>query len=84
MFSAPMPSMRDWPAEGSRPELRVLVSHGRGDSVVPFSIGESLRDVLRARGDRVEWLEHAGGHRMPASARRAAARFLADVAAAEP
>jgi phospholipase/carboxylesterase len=43
----------------------ILMSHGRGDPLLPFSIAEILRDQLRASGARVEFIEFGGGHEIP-------------------
>jgi phospholipase/carboxylesterase len=56
--------------------LHVLLAHGRADPLVPFAAGEAMRAALTAKGHRVEWVEHPGGHRIPAPVREAIARFL--------
>jgi len=51
--------------------LRVLQSHGRFDDVLLYSEAERLRDLLRAGGANVEFIEFRGGHEigMPVLAR---------------
>jgi phospholipase/carboxylesterase len=43
----------------------VFQSHGRHDQLLPFEIAESLRDVLKAAGANVTWVEFPGGHEIP-------------------
>ncbi|HET7506222.1 MAG TPA: hypothetical protein VFK02_34620 [Kofleriaceae bacterium] len=45
----------------------VLLSHGRDDALLPFSIAEQLRDRLVAAGARVDWQPFEGGHEIPRS-----------------
>ena len=54
----------------------VLMSHGRGDGLLPFGIAEVLRDKLVAAGARVEWQPFVGGHEIPLAVVSAAARFV--------
>ncbi|MDQ3366103.1 MAG: phospholipase [Myxococcota bacterium] len=54
----------------------VLQSHGRADTLLPFSIAEALRDQLRAAGAAVDWHPFAGGHEIPPAVLDAAGRFL--------
>ena len=54
----------------------VLMSHGRGDGLLPFGIAEVLRDKLAAAGARVEWHPFVGAHEIPLAVIAAAARFV--------
>ncbi len=54
----------------------VLMSHGRNDMLLPFSIAEVLRDKLAAAGAAVDFHPFIGGHEIPASVLDAAAKFL--------
>jgi len=47
----------------ARRGLRVLVSHGRSDQVIPFAAGERLRSLLESKGLDVRWHPFDGGHR---------------------
>lgn len=67
----------EWPArfpEGRAP--RIFVSHGRGDSLLPFELGEHLRDALRERGAQVSFLAFEGDHTIPPPVRTGLAAFL--------
>lgn len=79
-LSGRVPWGGDWPND--RPPMRALVAHGRRDGNVPFSSGEAVRDLLKARGHQVEWVEHAQGHTIPREVLEAAARALREQAAA--
>jgi phospholipase/carboxylesterase len=70
-------SSRAVPVGDTPVPLRVLIAHGRADGQVPFADGEAMRAALVAKGHRVEWVEHPGGHRIPPPVREAVARFLA-------
>jgi phospholipase/carboxylesterase len=53
------------PGMAARAGLRVLMSHGRYDGLLPFSSAERLRDLLIAAGARVDWIAFDGGHEIP-------------------
>ncbi len=56
----------EWtPLISKRAGLRVLQSHGREDPVLPFSLAERLRDLLREGGLDVTWVPFNGGHGIP-------------------
>ncbi|HLL24808.1 MAG TPA: hypothetical protein VK427_21895 [Kofleriaceae bacterium] len=54
----------------------VMLSHGRGDSLLPFGVAEELRDKLLAAGAAVDWQPFAGGHEIPMTVLAAAAKLL--------
>lgn len=54
----------------------VLMSHGRGDPLLPFGVAEELRDALMAAGAGVEWHAFGGGHEIPRAVLAAARSFL--------
>ncbi len=54
----------------------IVMSHGRADPLLPFSIAEALRDQLRAAGAVVEWLPFGGAHEIPAGVLAAVGAFL--------
>ncbi|MCA9104080.1 MAG: hypothetical protein KDA83_01560 [Planctomycetales bacterium] len=58
------------------PPLRVVQSHGRQDTVLPFVTGEWLRDLLVAGGHDVNFLPFNGPHTIPMPAFEAAAHLL--------
>ena len=43
----------------------VFQSHGKADTLLPYSVAETLRDKLRAAGAVVEWHPFVGGHEIP-------------------
>lgn len=53
----------EWiPRMAHRAGLRALVSHGRQDPILPFSLAERLRDELGRAGLDVSWVPFSGGH----------------------
>jgi len=59
----------EWkPLAAERGRLRVLQSHGRHDSILPFPMGEALRDLLTKSGLAVDFLPFAGDHEIPDAA----------------
>lgn len=54
----------------------VLMSHGRHDQLLPFSIAETLRDRLTAAGASVDWHPFLGGHEIPTTVLAAVGAFL--------
>ena len=48
-----------------RGSLRVLQSHGRYDSILPFSLGTALRELLQNAGSNVEFMDFEGDHEIP-------------------
>jgi phospholipase/carboxylesterase len=55
----------------------VVLSHGKTDTLLPFSIAELLRDRLREAGAAVEWVPFVGGHEIPRAVLGATAKLLA-------
>jgi phospholipase/carboxylesterase len=53
------------PRMPTRKGLRVLQTHGRQDELLPFEAAVELRDLLRAAGCAVDWVEFNGGHEVP-------------------
>ena len=61
---------------------QVLVTHGTNDPVLPFVVGNWLKDLLATCGCQVQFEQHGGGHELgPAHIVDAMATFWADVAA---
>lgn len=46
----------------------VMLSHGRRDGLLPFSVAEIVRDRLVAAGAAVDWVPHNGAHEIPTAA----------------
>lgn len=60
--------------------LRVLLSHGRQDPILPFFGAEALRDLLARHGHAVDFIPFAGGHTIPYPVLHAFSRILAELA----
>lgn len=58
--------------------LRVFISHGRRDTMLPFDAADRLQQAMREAGLRVTWHPFDGGHEMPADVVRAINAFLAE------
>jgi phospholipase/carboxylesterase len=63
-----------------RGPLKVLQSHGRYDSILPFEMGSSLRDLLVASGAEVDFYEFEGDHEIPLSVQHRMTHFLREQA----
>jgi phospholipase/carboxylesterase len=64
------------PRMASLAGVPVLLSHGRGDQILPFHLAELLRDQLVAVGADVDWQAFSGGHEIPPSVIAAAGKLL--------
>jgi phospholipase/carboxylesterase len=56
--------------------LRVFISHGRRDTVLPFDVSDRLQQAMRDAGLRVTWHPFDGGHEVPGEIVRALNSFL--------
>jgi phospholipase/carboxylesterase len=61
--------------------IPVLLSHGRQDALLPFSVAEILRDRLVVAGAEVDWVPFHGGHEIPRPVLDSAGKLLRGVAA---
>jgi phospholipase/carboxylesterase len=61
--------------------LRVFVSHGRADAILPFAAAERFQRELADAGLAVTWVPFDGGHEVPAQVVAALNAFLAPVLA---
>ncbi|HEY1508420.1 MAG TPA: phospholipase [Solirubrobacteraceae bacterium] len=58
-----IPVVEGWePQFAGRESMRVLISHGRLDPVIPVQFGQRAREVLVAAGLSVDYREFEGGH----------------------
>jgi phospholipase/carboxylesterase len=58
-----IPTVPGWePAFSDRQAMRVLISHGRLDPVIPVQFGQHAREELEAAGLPVDYREFEGGH----------------------
>lgn len=63
MMSGTLLAANEWgPLMARRKALPVLLSHGRSDPLLPFSLAERLRDELQSAGLAVRWVSFNGGH----------------------
>jgi phospholipase/carboxylesterase len=69
------------PGLSRRRGLRVFLSHGRSDHVLPFDMAERFRARLESAGLRVTWFPFDGGHEIPAEVVVALNRFQQQVLA---
>ena len=61
----------------NRRGLPVFMSHGRGDTVLPFDGALRMKRKLEAAGLQVTWIEFQGGHEIPVEVVVALNEFLA-------
>lgn len=61
---------------GERGPLKVLQSHGEYDSILPFSMGTALRDLLTSTGADVDFYEFEGDHEIPLEVLHRMTHFL--------
>jgi phospholipase/carboxylesterase len=80
MMSGTLLAEAEWtPLMPARAGLRVLMSHGRTDPLLPFSLAERLRDLLTAAGLGVTWVPFSGGHGISDGVWKSSRRFLNEV-----
>jgi phospholipase/carboxylesterase len=56
----------------------VLQTHGLHDPLLPISQARALRDLFRAAGVNVKWLEFEGAHELPQPVLRELATFITE------
>jgi phospholipase/carboxylesterase len=67
----------DWrPKAKDLAGLQVVQSHGTEDPILPYSLAEELREMLRAGEAKLEWISFDDGHTIPREAMDAAAKML--------
>ena len=77
LMSGTLLAESEWgPRMASLAKLPIVLSHGRTDGLLPFSIAELLRDKLREAGAVVEWVPFVGGHEIPRAVLAEAQRLL--------
>lgn len=80
VFSGTLLCETEWRARANGLEgMQVLVSHGTEDPILPHSLAEEIRDLLKAAGAAVEWVSFDDGHTIPIEALRSAAKLIAAV-----
>ena len=74
-----IPTVEGWePDLASRPDLPVLVTHGRTDPIIGVDFARRATALLEAAGLPVEYVEAGGGHMIEAAPALAARAWLAD------
>jgi phospholipase/carboxylesterase len=77
LLSTTLLSQTEWqPRMAARKALPVLQTHGLQDPLLPVVQARALRDLLRAAGVAVKWLEFQGGHELPQPVLRELAVFV--------
>jgi phospholipase/carboxylesterase len=71
------------PPAGGRPKMRVLVTHGRQDNVVPWSVGQETAQHFAKGGHEVRVVWFDDRHRIPPLVKAAIPQFLAGEAVGE-
>ncbi len=78
LFSGALIARPEWARRApTRAGLKVLQTHGTTDSVLPFVVGEALRQLLDEAGLEVDFHAFAGGHTVPAEGMEALVSLLA-------
>jgi phospholipase/carboxylesterase len=69
----------EWqPLARERGPLKVLQSHGRHDSILPFALGKSLCDMLQHSGAAVDFYAFDGDHEVPLEVLHRLTHFIRD------
>lgn len=77
LFSGTLLSEAEWSRLAPRHHgVPVLLSHGRQDPLLSFTLAESLRDLLSQAGLAVDWLPFDGPHTIPPPAVHRCTRLL--------
>jgi phospholipase/carboxylesterase len=77
-FSGFIPTVDGWqPHLGSRPDLPVLIAHGRRDPIMDVGFARRARALLEAGGLPVEYNESGAAHQIDPAHIPAASRWLA-------
>jgi phospholipase/carboxylesterase len=85
LMSGSIVALPEWEPLFSRLEgVPVMQSHGRSDPILPYAAAERLRDLLRAAGADVRWVDFGGGHTIPMGALEALTKLIRDAFGDEP
>jgi phospholipase/carboxylesterase len=81
LMSGSIVALDEWqPLLGTQSGVPIVQSHGRTDPLLPFDVAEKLRDLLRAAGADVQWVEFSGGHTITGTVLDALGKLVNDVA----
>ena len=68
LMSGTIVAESEWaPRMGQVKDVPIVMSHGKHDQLLPYSIAEILRDKLTEAGAKVEFHPFLGGHEIPAT-----------------
>jgi phospholipase/carboxylesterase len=82
LMSSTLLAEHEWtPLLPKRAGLRVLMSHGRTDPLLPFGLAERLRELMVGAGLSVEFVAFGGGHGISDGVVDALGRFIGEVTA---
>jgi phospholipase/carboxylesterase len=77
LMSTTLLCVDEWqPRMRARSALPILQSHGTLDPLLAFDAAVALRDLLRAEGCSVEWVEFRGAHEVPLTVLQAMGGFI--------
>jgi len=80
VLSGALVNEEQWrPLAAERGPLKVLHSHGRYDSILPFMLGEALRDMLSSAGADIDFLPFSGDHEIPLEVLHRLAHFVREI-----
>jgi phospholipase/carboxylesterase len=81
MMSGTLLNESEWEPRFSKLSgVPVVMSHGKGDPLLPFAISQQLRDRLISAGAKVDWIEFMGGHEIPPPVLDGVGRLLRQLA----
>jgi phospholipase/carboxylesterase len=77
LMSGSIVAIDEWqPGFAKLKGVPVMQSHGKADPLLPFATAERLRDLMKAGGADVRWVEFAGGHTISLGALDALAKLV--------
>mmetsp|Transcript_2548 Transcript_2548/g.2877 ORF Transcript_2548/g.2877 Transcript_2548/m.2877 type:complete len:164 (-) Transcript_2548:3097-3588(-) len=56
--------VEEWASKLREQKLRVFISHGTSDPVLPFMASSWLHELLKTNGAEVKYESHSGGHEL--------------------
>jgi phospholipase/carboxylesterase len=77
LMSGSIVALDEWqPGFAKLKGVPVMQSHGKADPLLPFAAAERLRELMKAGGADVRWVEFAGGHTISLGALDALAKLV--------
>lgn len=66
LFSCAVQARKEWEEAAKKFKgVKVLLSHGKSDPIIPFAMGEMMNTILSNAGIDVEFISFEGGHTIP-------------------